>query len=374
MGGGVPTTGGVGLAGGAAAGARGMRPRTIDVAKSMPVVKDLAGLIFDEELPSDELAQAKKKRMIDLPVPSVSLVADYAQFTPNTYTEPLAYKRRGLAPLPQENYDLGPPDYDMDWEDQQFLRNNSLFGGLAPDPSSRLASITFEKIIDILEHATGVPQQGAMQIKPPEALTLIQERLLRAPASVQARYPLPHLSPSQLQRMVEEMVAHWSQRRTKLRKALLPQYWPQTSSSDSHPHHTFRPTDAAGKEKMKLRRTRKNDSDGYTKLIALARDLHAARDLMDAVKQRELLKRDMVALSTELFEQALYDLTDTSGQPRLSKTLEMLRRRREQPALRPHKLKIKTNRAAIGHRGAGGGGDGSFMGGGGGGGGTAEVC
>ena len=62
--------------------------------------------------------------------------------------------------------------------------------------------------------------------------------------------------------------------------------------------------------------------DAYRKLQQLKQDFEHVRVLLDLVKQREELNRSLVLLQKELFQQKLYDATDTSGHPRISKDLK----------------------------------------------------
>ena len=74
------------------------------------------GLVFEEEL-GDELAQAKKKKIIDLPTPAVSDVSDYTQFTKGGYVPPAPYIRRPVS----RDIDDASSEYDIDFEDEVCL-------------------------------------------------------------------------------------------------------------------------------------------------------------------------------------------------------------------------------------------------------------
>jgi len=69
--------------------------------------------VFEEEL-GDELAQAKKKKIIDLPTPAVSDVSDYTQFTKGGYVPPAPYIRRPVS----RDIDDASSEYDIDFEDE----------------------------------------------------------------------------------------------------------------------------------------------------------------------------------------------------------------------------------------------------------------
>lgn len=106
---------------------------------------------------------------------------------------------------------------------------------------------------------------------------------------------------------------YWVNKRCKLRKPLLRQYWPVTATNDTNPHMVFRPRE---KEKYKLRKKRQNDIDAYRKLLLLKQDFEKLLVLCNLLKKREYLQRDKLKWMHERFEQKLYDCVDTSGLPR----------------------------------------------------------
>lgn len=66
--------------------------------------------------------QAKKKQMIDLPVPEVSQVPDYASFTPATFKAPDGYIKR--APARDADIISNPQvvEYDLEADDEVRCR------------------------------------------------------------------------------------------------------------------------------------------------------------------------------------------------------------------------------------------------------------
>ncbi len=88
-------------------------------------------------------------------------------------------------------------------------------------------------------------------------------------------------------------------------RALCRKYWTQTSSSDTNPHHTFRPRD---KEKYRLRRQQKrNDLEAFRKLQQIRREFGQARCLTQLVIEREKCGEAELELQTQIFEQTLFD-------------------------------------------------------------------
>jgi hypothetical protein len=62
-------------------------------------------------------AQAKKKKLNDLPVPAIGVVADYAEFTPGGYRPPNHFIRRTLQ-RDAASDDTAPAEYDLEYEDE----------------------------------------------------------------------------------------------------------------------------------------------------------------------------------------------------------------------------------------------------------------
>lgn len=125
--------------------------------------------------------------------------------------------------------------------------------------------------------------------------------------------PVPTIS-----QVIQDIYNYWVQKRSKLKRPLLRRYWPVTSSDDTNPHLVFRPRE---KEKYKLRKKRQNDMDAYRKMKQLRTDFENLRLLLDLTKRREELHRSMIQMQCDLFEQQLFDLTDTSATPRVSQQL-----------------------------------------------------
>ena len=55
-------------------------------------------------------------------------------------------------------------------------------------------------------------------------------------------------------------------------------------------------------EKMQTRKNRKNDEDSYIRMLKLRRDLNRSVMLLDMVKRREKMKKERLALTTDIFD------------------------------------------------------------------------
>jgi len=160
-------------------------------------------------------------------------------------------------------------------------------------------------MLDLLEKATGFEAIITTQ----QAETLFKTEL------PQIYYIFPNKAARQV---INDVYNYWVQKRSKLKRPLLRRFWPVTSSDDTNPHLVFRPRE---KEKYKLRKKRQNDANAYRKMKQLRDDFDNLRAVLDLVRQREQIYRAHVKLQVELFEQRLYDVIDTSGRPRVSKSL-----------------------------------------------------
>ena len=111
-------------------------------------------------------------------------------------------------------------------------------------------------------------------------------------------------------------------KRTLNQKPLLRRFWPVTATGDINPHMVFRPRDELS-IRGRLRRNRKNDASAYEKLQAIKADFERLRVVLLNVKKREQLKLSLLEYNKELFEQQMFDKTDSVGTLRKPKILDM---------------------------------------------------
>jgi len=113
-----------------------------------------------------------------------------------------------------------------------------------------------------------------------------------------------------------EVYHYWRFKRTKFGKSLLPCYYPVTSGTDTDPHKVFRPRE---KERYKLRRSRTSEADNMIKTEFIRNDLENVLRILYLADTREIAKQAALFMQEEMFEQALYEVIDTSNKPRESK-------------------------------------------------------
>mmetsp|Transcript_11314 Transcript_11314/g.16621 ORF Transcript_11314/g.16621 Transcript_11314/m.16621 type:complete len:541 (-) Transcript_11314:27-1649(-) len=259
-------------------------------------------------------ASFQPKPKIEIPVPRITESEGYGKNVPATYKMPTSYVRYQRVTADDLEDTL---EYLVDAEDEVWLLNNSKFGGASKNtteedgteqarPQLRLEDL--EMMMDTMEKATGfetiitVNQAERAIVK--KIPNLLQTFPTKARAGVVA-----------LKHVIEGAYSYWVQKRSKLKRPLLRRFWPVTASDDTNPHLVFRPRE---KEKYKLRKKRQNDMDAFRKMKKLRKDFEKLRVLMELVKRREKVNRMLIFAQNEQFEQQIYDMVDTSGQPRVS--------------------------------------------------------
>ncbi len=325
-------------------------------------------LQFFKQTPS---LQTKPK--LDIPVPRITIVESYNKDLPANYIIPKSYVRYQKATVEEIENTI---EYNLDEDDELWLANHPIFGtnNISPaivplsdtTPTSHgakkqkkspksskadspivtsnlqggiedknkwfnveslqvkpcLSQLTFEHMLDLLENATAFET----------IITLNQaERLIinRIPYMIQIfgssgstkkdkNKQKQNKKSINVKIVIKEVYDYWVNKRCRLRKPLLRKYWPVTATNDTNPHMVFRPRE---KEKYKLRKKRQNDVDAFNKMKQLRTDFEKVRLLLDLVKRREQIHRCMIDLQTELFEQQIFDMVDTSGLRRKSNVL-----------------------------------------------------
>lgn len=189
------------------------------------------------------------------------------------------------------NFDEEVPEYDMDTEDEEWLRNFN-------KKKELLTPLRFEQLLDQLER-----NSGNQPVTANEAKSLLKD-----------------LSPE----ILKPLYDYWLNKRKKMKDlviSLIPQLKGEkrdgTSASD--PYVAFR----RRTEKMQTRKNRKNDEASYEKMLKLRRDLNRACTILDMVKRRESSKKELLKLTVDVFEKR-YAAGDYAGQI-LQQCMDMIR-------------------------------------------------
>lgn len=321
--------------------------KAVDVNQKLALLAELPAELAGQDSAQNELTQAKKKRIIELPVPDARELPEYEQFTSKDFVQPAVYFRRtpvwrdrdavvGGGDARADALDeavIAGMDYDMDADDEAWLAAPGDKASWRSRAETRLTWAGFEWIIERLEMHMGnvgavvapggllAPLEAANQyagmmqeaaVKEEEARRALVDGAASNSSSSSAAAargvpppPPPNRPPllppallqpsahSTVRRIIEDVTKWWTEKRTKLKKPLLRRFWQPTAPGDRDPHHTFRVQ--AEKEQYRLRRTRKNDADTLYKLKSLVEDVGAATGLLDLVRAREVVKRDLVA-------------------------------------------------------------------------------
>ena len=245
------------------------------------------------------LVQPRPK--LDIPVPKINVVESYERDVSATFETPISYVRYQKATLDEWKERL---DYVADDEDEDWLKSRVMLANLSLE--------LMEKMLDLMEKETGF--EAIITSSQAEALFAMKIPELNQLFPLKSKPGSPTVK-----HVVNDVYNYWVQKRSKLKRPLMRQYWPVTSSDDTNPHLVFRPRE---KEKYKLRKKRQNDAEAYRKMQQLREDFDNLRAIMDLIKRREELSRAHIRLQVDLFDQRLYDLVDTSGMPRMSKRLK----------------------------------------------------
>lgn len=261
------------------------------------------------------------KPKLDIPVPHINTVETYERDVPATYNVPCSFVRYRRSSLEEWNDKLA---YVSDAEDEIWLKNNTKFGGACQSvgdsdettgPLQRRPQLTlalFERILDILEKATGF--EAIVSVQKAESLIHADIPQLFQMFPMKGR---PGVTTTKI--VIHDSYTYWLQKRSKLKRPLLRRFWPVTSTDDTNPHLVFRPRE---KEKYKLRKKRQNDMDSYRKMKQLRNDFDNLRAILDLTCRREELNCLHAKLQVDLFRQRLHDAVDTSSYPRISDQIQ----------------------------------------------------
>nr|XP_039266934.1 enhancer of polycomb homolog 1-like isoform X1 [Styela clava] len=287
------------------------RARALDATKSMPIyrkheVSDLPDYsVLNRAVPQMPTGMEKEeesehhlqraisaqqvygdKKVMVIPVPEAELGVEYynniykKQFrVPKQYIHNQAQALNSI--MEQEK-----PDYDMDSEDERWVKDTNKRTGLD------ISEIQFEEMIDRLEKSCGN-----------QVVTLQEAKLLL----------------KEDDDLIKAVYDYWLQKRAKPAGGAVTFHVRQerrdgSSSGDSYVAFRRRT------EKMQTRKNRKNDEASYEKMLKLRRDLSRAVTILEMIKRREKGKWELLHLTLEIAEKR-YQMKDWDG-----KSLKMAKR------------------------------------------------
>ncbi|XP_045207305.1 enhancer of polycomb homolog 1-like [Mercenaria mercenaria] len=272
------------------------RARALDAARPMPVYKaedipdlpDFATInrsvpqmptgMEKEEETEHHLQRALSAQQVygtaeslTIPIPDVDDTSErYDGLYPSDFKQPKQFIHLQAFGMDQEI-----PDYDMDSEDEAWLNEQTKKMEITP--------VKFEEMLDRLEKGSG---QQVVTIR--EAKLLLKED----------------------DDLIIAVYDYWLNKRLRTQHPLILSVKTEKrdGSTTNNPYVAFR----RRTEKMQTRKNRKNDETSYEKMLKLRRDLSRAVTLLEFVKRREKMKKEMLQLAIEVAEKR-YNLEDYDG-------------------------------------------------------------
>lgn len=229
--------------------------------------------------------------------------------------------------------------YCMDEDDEIALKqiNAKLPAGQTP-----ISEDHFEDVMNFFEEAAQAKQEfafvGSAPVLPLEEL--------------QEHFDDTH--PDHVRTTAKWIYSHWSIRRTEAgNRVLSPHLKFETGqdSDDSDPYVCFR-----RRELRQIRKTRNRDAQSAEKLRKLRLELETARNVLLMVKRREQMRRDVLELDRQVFEQRL-SFRDTKRKLGIKGDEELLINQKKQklpPGMSPNQAALAQQlRMPIGSGGPG---------------------
>ncbi|KAK5600737.1 Glycosyltransferase 64 protein C4 [Crenichthys baileyi] len=211
---------------------------------------------------SAQQVYGEKRDSMVIPVPEAERnIPHYELLYPGDFKMP-----KQLIHIQPFSLDTELPDYDLDTEDETFV--NKL------KKKMEITPLQFEEMIDRLEKGSG-QQLVSLQ----EAKLLLKED----------------------DDLIKEVFDYWSRKRKTCKGgSLIPtvKQEKRDGSSTSDPYVAFR----RRTEKMQTRKNRKNDEASYEKMLKLRRDLSRTVTILEMIKKREKVKRELLHLTLEVVE------------------------------------------------------------------------
>ncbi|KAL8706662.1 MAG: hypothetical protein Q9201_000296 [Fulgogasparrea decipioides] len=229
---------------------------------------------------SQAAAVGGKVAQIYIPTPdTIQSSIQYDRLYPLTFPQPATYIR-----FSSTVEDCCGCPYDMDDEDDAFLKTLN-----QRDASTSCSEDHFEEVMNFYEETAHAKQPYAAVDNSPvltyEEIEDAFEESLDAPPK----------------HFAKEIYEHWKARRLKTgNRSLTLSLKLETGADtdDSDPYVCFR-----RREVRQVRKTRGRDAHSAEKLKKLRKELEESRQIMALIRQREITKREQLAVERQLFEQ-----------------------------------------------------------------------
>nr|XP_020473613.1 enhancer of polycomb homolog 2 isoform X2 [Monopterus albus] len=219
-----------------------------------------------------QVFREKKENMV-IPVPKAE---SHTTYYDRLYKGEIKVPKQ-LIHIQSLGLDLEQPDYDMDSEDETLL--NRL------NRKMEIKSLQFETMVDRLEKAS---TQQPVSLSEAKLLLNEDDYLLKS------------------------VYDYWLRKRKNCRgPSLIPHVKQEKrdGSTNSDAYVAFR----RRTEKMQTRKNRKNDEASYEKMLRLRREFSRTVAILEMIKRREKLKRELLHLTLEVVEKR-YEIGDFNGE------------------------------------------------------------
>ncbi|KAL6713074.1 Enhancer of polycomb-like protein 1 [Lecanora helva] len=230
---------------------------------------------------SQAAAVGGKVAQIYIPTPdAVQSSVEYDKLYPLTYSQPATYTR-----FSSTVEDCAGCPYDLDEEDDAFLKSMNKKRNAA----TQCSEDQFEEVMNCFEEIAQLKQPYASVDSPP---VLSYEDIENSMDD----YVEDNTRP-----FTKDIYEYWKARRLQTgNKPLLEglKFETGADTDDADPYVCFR-----RREVRQVRKTRGRDAHSAEKLKKLRKELEEARDLLAMIRQREITKREQLAVDRQLFEQ-----------------------------------------------------------------------
>jgi len=285
------------------------------ISRSLPLMPTVMEAEDEEESHIQEAIKqfVTEPDRIAIPTPKIKIVSGYDDSpNPTPFVRPQAYIcfRESSA----EDW-LEKVMYDLDEEDSKFLRK---FNG----SKKNLTENNLELIIDRCEKEAVESSSKLPQV------SLIQKRL-------------PQLKPT----VIQSVYNYWTKRRKKNDgNPLIPELMDPPEPDDTSP---FKPFRKRGEEfKQAQRRGRKNDTMALMKMKQLRQEMEKARTLLEMIKRREKIKRELFEVATQSFEVQCSQIKQIEEKDK-EKSPPNKRRKKSSPTRQNKKSEPKVKRLRV---------------------------
>ncbi|MEW5317204.1 MAG: hypothetical protein WDW38_008525 [Sanguina aurantia] len=275
------------------------RPRPVDVAKQLSIVRDVNeldnadGLLGAAQLQGDELlkpaAEPVKKKTKEIPVPDISTIPTYTREYLPLFHIPSTYLRgKGGTGWSVEGY----VEYDLEGDDEDWL---AAFNA----GTMRLTDDKLEKLLWRLEVANAEANDRVLSAANASALEKVTPLSAGNISNLPKDEAIAHLRKTigGREAILREVYEYWAAKRVRMGRPMLRRLIAPTSASDANPLTVFRPREKV--HRPQTRRRKENSLDCLEKMKQLRDNILAALEMTEMVVFRESRKRDIHQLDCE---------------------------------------------------------------------------